>query len=281
MTLSTSSTSANITFIGAGNMASSIIGGLVKQGVSADKITATDPYQPSLDKLQSEFGVNVSSDNATAAAGADVIVLAIKPQVMEQVCRDLAPSLAHQPMVVSIAAGIDIRSLDLWLGNQLAIVRCMPNTPALVQAGASGLYANERTDESQKSLANSVLEAVGIVQWLDNEDQLDPVTAVSGSGPAYFFLFMEAMIEAGMAQGLSRENATELTLQTAMGAAKLAQGSDVDVAELRRRVTSPNGTTEQAILSFENSQLRDTVAKAMKACADRSVEMAQELGAKS
>ena len=280
MTLSTRLTSAKITFIGAGNMASSIIGGLVKQGVSAEQITATDPYQPSLDKLHSEFGVKVSGDNAAAAENADVIVLAIKPQVMEQVCRDLAPSLAHQPMVVSIAAGIDIRSLDLWLGNQLAIVRCMPNTPALVQAGASGLYANEHTSETQKTLANGILEAVGIVQWLDSEAQLDPVTAVSGSGPAYFFLFMEAMIEAGIAQGLSRENATELTLQTAMGAAKLAQGSDVDVAELRRRVTSPNGTTEQAVLSFENSQLRDTVAKAMKACADRSVEMAQELGAK-
>jgi len=261
-------------------MASSIVGGLVKKGFAADSITATDPYQPSLDKLQQEFGVAISGDNGTAAKTADVIVLAIKPQVMEQVCRDLAPHLAHKPMIVSIAAGIDIDSLDAWLGNDLAIVRCMPNTPSLVQTGASGLYANGITSEEQKQLAHQILEAVGIVQWLQSEALIDPVTAVSGSGPAYFFLFMEAMIDAGIAQGLSRENATELTLQTALGAAKLAQGSDVDVAELRRRVTSPNGTTEQAVLSFEQQGLRETVANAMKACADRSVEMAKELGAK-
>jgi pyrroline-5-carboxylate reductase len=272
-------TQAKITFIGAGNMASSIIGGLIKQGFAADAITATDPYQPSLDKLQADMGINVSADNSEAAAAADVIVLAIKPQVMEPVCRALSKDLSHRPMIVSIAAGIDIHSLDQWLGNQLAIVRCMPNTPALVQTGASGLFANAHTNDDQKALANRILEAVGIVQWLETEDLLDPVTAVSGSGPAYFFLFMEAMIEAGIAQGLSRENATELTLQTALGAAKLAQGSDVDVAELRRRVTSPNGTTEQAVLSFEQQGLREVVAKAMQACSDRSVAMAKELGA--
>lgn len=272
-------TQAKITFIGAGNMASSIIGGLIKQGFAADAITATDPYQPSLDKLQADMGINVSADNSAAAAAADVIVLAIKPQVMEPVCRALSKDLSHRPMIVSIAAGIDIHSLDQWLGNQLAIVRCMPNTPALVQTGASGLFANAHTNDDQKALANRILEAVGIVQWLETEDLLDPVTAVSGSGPAYFFLFMEAMIEAGIAQGLSRENATELTLQTALGAAKLAQGSDVDVAELRRRVTSPNGTTEQAVLSFEQQGLREVVAKAMQACSDRSVAMAKELGA--
>lgn len=272
-------TQAKITFIGAGNMASSIIGGLIKKGFSANAVTATDPYQPSLDKLSAEFGVNISGDNGVAATQSDVIVLAIKPQVMEQVCRDLSSHLTHKPMIVSIAAGIDITSLDAWLGNELAIVRCMPNTPALVQTGASGLFANAHTSVDQKALANDILEAVGVVQWLDSESLIDPVTAVSGSGPAYYFLFMEAMIEAGIAQGLSRENATELTLQTALGAAKLAQSSDVDVAELRRRVTSPNGTTEQAVLSFEQQGIRDMVAKAMQACSDRSVEMAKELGA--
>lgn len=272
-------TQAKITFIGAGNMASSIVGGLIKKGFPAENITATDPYQPSLDKLGAEFGVNINADNGIAAKKSDVIVLAIKPQVMEQVCRDLSSHLDHKPMIVSIAAGIDIQSLNAWLGNDLAIVRCMPNTPALVQTGASGLFANAQTNAEQKILANDILEAVGVVQWLDREALIDPVTAVSGSGPAYYFLFMESMIEAGIAQGLTRENATELTLQTALGAAKLAQSSDVDVAELRRRVTSPNGTTEQAVLSFEQQGLRDMVAKAMQACSDRSVEMAKELGA--
>lgn len=261
-------------------MASSIIGGLVNKGYPADHITATDAYQAALDKAAASFAIATSTDNAAAAAGADVVLLAVKPQVMEQVCTALRPHLAHRPLIISIAAGIDIRSLNTWLGNDLAIVRCMPNTPALVQTGASGLYANARTSDAQRSLANDILAAVSVVEWVADEELLDAVTALSGSGPAYFFLFMEAMIDAGVAQGLSRETATQLTLQTALGSAKLACGSDVDVVELRRRVTSPNGTTEQAIRSFEASDLRTTVTKAMDACADRSREMAQELGAK-
>lgn len=273
-------TQANITFIGAGNMASSIIGGLVNKGYPADRLTATDTYQPTLDKVAANFAIATTADNAAAAASAEVILLAVKPQVMEQVCTALRPLLAHQPLIISIAAGIDIRSLDTWLGNDLAIVRCMPNTPALVQTGASGLYANDRTSDAQRALANDILAAVSVVEWVAEEDLLDAVTAVSGSGPAYFFLFMEAMIDAGVAQGLSRETATQLTLQTALGAAKLASNSDVDVVELRRQVTSPNGTTEQAIRSFEANDLRTTVAKAMDVCAERSREMASELGAK-
>ncbi len=272
-------TQAKITFIGAGNMASSIIGGLVAKGYPAAQITATDPYLPSLERVQQQFGIEVTQDNAAAAAAADVVVLAVKPQVMQQVAEGLSGSLGHQPLVISIAAGIDMRSLDLWLGNDLPIVRCMPNTPALVQLGATGLFGNDRLNDQQRQLADDILSAVGIVQWLENEALLDAVTAVSGSGPAYFFLFMEAMIDAGVAQGLSRDSATQLTLQTALGAAQLALGSDVDVVELRRRVTSPNGTTEQAILSFEEEGLRAAVEKAMEACAERSREMAAELGA--
>lgn len=270
---------AKLTFIGAGNMASSIIGGLVSKGYSAQLITATDPYQPSLDKLAQSFNIQACADNATAAQSADVIILAVKPQVLEQVCRDLSPHLQHRPLIISIAAGIDINSLNTWLGNDLPIVRCMPNTPALVQTGASGLFANESVSVEQKHTAEQILAAVGIVEWLDSEALIDPVTAVSGSGPAYYFLLMEAMIDAGVAQGLSRESATQLTLQTALGAAKLASESDVDVAELRRRVTSPNGTTERAIESFERDQLRATVSRAMQACAERSREMSDELGA--
>lgn len=277
-----------LTFIGGGNMANSIIGGLTAKGFPASNIRVSDPFVESREKLAQQFGVQAFADNHAAIAETDVIILAVKPQVMEQVCTDLRANLSenlnnnlkHRPMVMSIAAGIDIRSLNQWLGNDLAIVRCMPNTPALVQAGASGLFANAQTSMPQKQLAEQILSAVGIVQWLESEHLIDPVTAVSGSGPAYYFLLMEAMIEAGVAQGLTRAVANELTLQTALGAAKLAQNSDVDVAELRRRVTSPNGTTEKAILSFENNELRSIVATAMQACSDRASEMANELGAK-
>lgn len=268
---------AKITFIGAGNMAASIIGGLVKKGYPAEQITASDLLQDNLDRLQGEFGIIPQADNALAVKDADVVVLAVKPQVMKPVAEGLKPHLKADCLIISIAAGITIDSISQWLG-ELAIVRCMPNTPALVQTGASGLYANASTSAEQKQNANEILSAVGIVEWLDSEALLDPVTAVSGSGPAYYFLMMEAMIDAGVAQGLSRETATQLTLQTALGAAQLAQNSDVDVAELRRRVTSPNGTTEQAILSFERDGLRDTVARAMQACTDRSIELAKELG---
>ncbi|MBR9909863.1 MAG: pyrroline-5-carboxylate reductase [Gammaproteobacteria bacterium] len=269
---------ARLTFIGAGNMASSIIGGLVDKGYPPQLINATDPYQPSLDKLAAQYGIEVSQDNGAAASGAEVVLLAVKPQVLKQVCTDLGPQLSPRALVISIAAGIDSTSIERWLGQPLAIVRCMPNTPALVQTGASGLFANANTSASQKQLATEILGAVGIVQWLESETMIDAVTAVSGSGPAYYFLLMEAMIEAGVAQGLSRDTATQLTLQTALGAAQLACKSDVDVAELRRRVTSPNGTTERALQSFEQDQLRATVARAMQACADRSREMATELG---
>ena len=180
-------------------------------------------------------------------------------------------------VVISIAAGITTGSLQSWLGGHGAIVRCMPNTPALVQTGASGLFASQQVSEAQRNQAEAILSAVGIVTWLDSEALIDPVTAVSGSGPAYFFMMMEAMIEAGVEQGLSLEEASQLTIQTALGAAKLAQSSDVDVAELRRRVTSPNGTTEQAVKAFEAGGLKDLVAAAMTACRDRSIELAAEL----
>ena len=268
-----------ICFIGAGNMAQSLIGGLLKNGVNASDITATDPYQPSLDALAT-LGVNISTDNAAAVATADAIVLAIKPQVMESVLTPLAGTLAQtKPLLISIAAGIDIRSLSAWAGN-LAIVRCMPNTPALLQLGASGLYANEATSEAQKLLAETILNAVGITTWLNSEAEIDAVTAVSGSGPAYFFLLIEAMQAAAVAQGLNPETAKALSLQTALGAATMAAQSDVDAAELRRRVTSPGGTTEQALACFNNGGFSELVAQAMQDCADHSQVLADKLGAK-
>jgi len=273
---------ANITFIGAGNMASSIIGGLLAQDTAsnsyqAQQITASDPNIEALAALNTKFGIQTEVDNNQACLNADIIVIAVKPQVLKAVAQRLQSVIKPQALVISIAAGINGDSLSQWLGNSIAIVRCMPNTPALVGQGATGLFANRHVTEPQKQQAEALLNAVGTSIWLDSEELIDSVTAVSGSGPAYFFLLMEAMIEAGVKQGLSVEQAQQLTLQTAAGAATLAQQSDVDVAELRRRVTSPGGTTEQAILSFEKAGLRKIVDTAMVACADRSKTMAVEL----
>lgn len=270
--------SPKIAFIGAGNMAKAIIGGLLAEGFKRINIVASGPRQESLDRVAEEFGINITTDNQAAASMADVVVLAVKPQMLKEVCLGLANSLGHNPLIISLAAGITTQSITHWLGGQHAIVRCMPNTPSQLRVGASGLFANAQVDGAQKSTANTILGAVGIVQWVDNEDLINPVTAVSGSGPAYFFLVMEAMIDAGQALGLSRESATELTLQTALGAAILAKQSSEDVAQLRRRVTSPNGTTEQAINSFEKDEIRAMFTRAMTACSNRAVELSELLG---
>jgi pyrroline-5-carboxylate reductase len=269
---------SNIAFIGAGNMAKAIIGGLLAEGFTRAQISAAGPRMETLNKVADEFGIAVSTDNAATAANADVIVLGVKPQMLKEVALGLRESLAHKPLIISVAAGITTASIATWLGDDQAIVRCMPNTPSQLRAGASGLFANALVSDEQKSAANTILGAVGIVQWLDDEALLNPVTAVSGSGPAYFFLLMEAMIDAGVELGLTRECAAELTLQTALGAAMLAKNSELDVGELRRRVTSPKGTTEQAILSFEQDNLRANVLKAMTACSNRAVELSELLG---
>jgi pyrroline-5-carboxylate reductase len=267
-----------LAFIGAGNMARAIIGGLISNGYPADHIWASEPDLSRLADLAAQ-GLHTTSDNNLAVASADLVVLAVKPQVLKSVAQDIAESTqTHKPLIVSIAAGIMSSSIDQWLGGNIAIVRCMPNTPALVQTGASGLYANPQVSAEQRLQAETVMQATGIAIWVEQESQLDAVTAVSGSGPAYYFLVMESMIEAGKKLGLSEDTATQLTLQTALGAAKMAASSDVDPAELRRRVTSPKGTTEQAILRFIEGGLPDLFDTAMQACNDRSVELADELG---
>lgn len=269
----------SLTFIGGGNMASSIIGGLIEQGYAADHITACDPNNDSLNTLASRFGIHTSTDNLAACAQTDVIILAVKPQILKTVTESLKPALANRttlPLIISIAAGIASKDIQQWLAQDIAVVRCMPNTPALVQQGASGLYANAHTSDQQKRIAEQLLSAVGYATWVETETLIDAVTAVSGSGPAYFFLLMEAMIDAGVKQGLSKESATQLTLQTALGAATLAKASDVSVDELRRRVTSPGGTTAEAIQRYETEGLRDIVEQAMDDCAERSKAMAKE-----
>lgn len=268
-----------IGFIGAGNMAGSLMGGMIAKGTPAASITAFDPNTEGLEALASQTGISACDSNEQLIARSDIVVIAVKPQVLKQVLSPLAQSFqAKKPLIISIVAGITSASIEQWIGAA-AIVRCMPNTPALVQLGASGLVANANVSSEQRAQAQEVLEAVGIVQWLTNEQQIDPVTAVSGSGPAYFFLLMESMIEAGVAQGLSREVATQLTLQTALGAATMAINSDVDAAELRRRVTSPNGTTQAAIETFEAGGFRKLTQDALDAARDRSIELAKELGA--
>jgi pyrroline-5-carboxylate reductase len=267
-----------IAFIGAGNMASAIIGGLIAKGFNAANIWASDPYQESLDKLQAMAPVNTSQDNNAIIAHADVVVLAVKPQQMKAVCADIKDSLNNKkPLVISIAAGITCVMLEQWLSPATAIVRCMPNTPALVQTSASGLCANTNVSAHQRETAHQLLESIGIVSWVEQESLLDAVTALSGSGPAYFFMVMELMVEAGKQLGLDAATAEQLTLQTALGAARMAISSDVDVKELRRRVTSPKGTTEAAIKSFEADHLQAIFLKALSAADARSKSLAEEM----
>jgi pyrroline-5-carboxylate reductase len=269
---------ASLAFIGAGNMASALFGGLVQQGYEPTSIIAADPSEDCLARA-AKLGIATTQDNRTALEFAELVILAVKPQALRQVLQPLRDILLRRrPLLLSIAAGVNLQSLEGWSDKRLPIVRCMPNTPALVQAGAAGLFANQRVSELQKQQAQSVLEAVGTAVWLDSEDQLHAVTAVSGSGPAYFFLAMEAMIEAGVKLGLSQTVAEQLTLQTALGASTMARQSDVGPAELRRRVTSPGGTTEQALLSFEQGDLKQLFAVAMDRCAQRSIELGRELG---
>jgi len=266
-----------IAFIGAGNMAASLIGGLRAKGLDAAQIRASDPGEETRARVSAEHGIEVFAENAQAIEGADVVVLAVKPQAMKTVCEAIRPSLKPGQLVVSIAAGITCASMNNWLGDQ-PIVRCMPNTPALLRQGVSGLFATAQVSAEQRQQAQELLSAVGIALWLNEEQQLDAVTAVSGSGPAYFFLLIEAMTAAGVKLGLPAEIAAQLTLQTALGAAHMAVSSDVDAAELRRRVTSPAGTTEAAIKSFQADGFEALVEKALGAAAHRSAEMAEQLG---
>lgn len=264
-----------ITFIGAGNMARSLIVGLLQDQANV-VLRVADPDEHQLDAIRKHWPeVMTSTDNLDAMQGADVVVLAVKPQIMRNVTENLASNAQlSRPLFVSIAAGIREEALNRWLGGNQAIVRCMPNTPALVQAGATGLYANPQVSDPQRSAAESLLRAVGITVWFDDETQLDAVTAISGSGPAYFFLVMEAMQAAAEQLGLRPEEAHLLIVQTALGAAKLALESDDLPGELRQKVTSKGGTTEAALNVLTTGGLHDLFAQALQAAASRSRELA-------
>ncbi len=269
-----------IGFIGGGNMANSLISGLIASGHSAQQIWVADSDQEKLSSLATSMHINTSATNDALIAEVDVVVLAVKPQAIAAVIKSSIGSFNKaNVLLVSIAAGINQASLSKWLGADKAIVRCMPNTPALVQTGATGLHANKNVTEEQHDLAENIMRSVGISVWVENESELDAVTAVSGSGPAYFFLLMEAMEKSALELGLSRHTAQLLIEQTALGAARIALESTESPEELRHRVTSPGGTTEQAIITFEQGAFTELVRNALQAANDRSISLSKELGA--
>jgi pyrroline-5-carboxylate reductase len=263
-----------IAFIGGGNMARSLVGGLLARGWTPDKLHVADPYAPTREALAGEFGVVVHAVNVEAASRAGVWVLAVKPQMLHSVAAALAELAQRQrPLLVSIAAGITTEQLSRWFGGDMPVVRTMPNTPALLGAGATGLYANAAANAKQRALAESLLATAGITVWVGDEADMDTVTALSGSGPAYLFLLAEAMQAAAEAQGLAPEAARALTLQTIHGGARMLLESGEDAATLRRRVTSPDGTTQAALESFEACGFREVVARAIAAATRRGGEL--------
>ncbi len=279
-------TNSTICFIGAGNMAQSLIGGLIADGWQASRIRACDPSAEQLELVANRYGVATYQNNTEGlnASGvtADIIVLAIKPQLMKMICESLAGATPDTtPLYVSIAAGIRTTDIDRWLGGGTHLVRCMPNTPALVQSGATGLYANSATGSDECDLAESVLRVVGITIWVDSEPKLDAVTAISGSGPAYFFYVIEALQKAAEDLQLAPDQARLLALQTAFGAARMALESADDAQTLRQKVTSPGGTTEKALEVMQQGNLLGLFADATRAAEQRAAEMADIFGNES
>ncbi|MFP4154644.1 MAG: pyrroline-5-carboxylate reductase [Halothiobacillaceae bacterium] len=269
--------SAKVCFIGGGNMARALIGGLRSSVGSGLAITVAEPDPDKRDQLAAQFGVTATADNAEAVCGAQIVVLAVKPQRMHEVASALAPALKADQLVVSVAAGIRVAALSDWLGGHDAVVRAMPNTPSLIGCGAAGLFASPDVRDGQRSEAESLMRAVGTVQWVEREELMDSVTALSGSGPAYLFLVMEAMQDAGKRMGLDAAAARLLTLETVFGAARLAMESSDPPEILRARVTSPGGTTEQGIAALEEAGLREAFVKATEAARARSRALAEQL----
>ena len=267
-----------IGFIGAGNMAYALIKGLLNNGFDASQINISDPNEELLRNRESELKVSTYSDNASLLSNSDVIFFAVKPQVLSSVCLELKGIVKSKHLFVSIVAGIRSSDINRWLGGNFSLIRTMPNTPALFQSGVTGLFANELVDNEQKSLVSSILSSVGECFWVNEEKLIDAITAISGSGPAYFFLLMESMKQAGIALGLDEEIANSLSIQTAYGASLMANKTGKDSRTLRAEVTSPNGTTQSAIESFQDQNFEGIVANATRAAYDRARELSNELG---
>ncbi|MEO5626658.1 MAG: pyrroline-5-carboxylate reductase [Dokdonella sp.] len=268
---------SRLAFVGGGNMARSLIGALIRAGTRAQAIAVAEPNADLRAALSRDFDVFTHEHARDAARGADVLVLAVKPQVLKSVCADIADVVADaRPLVISIAAGIRIEQLRDWLGNELPIVRSMPNTPALIGAGATGLFANDAASAEQRVQAEAILGTAGSTVWIDHENQMDTVTALSGSGPAYFFLLVEALEDAAVAQGLPRATARALATQTCLGAGRMLVEDGEPPTVLRERVTSPGGTTAAALDAFASGGLRDLVAKAIDAATRRGRELSEK-----
>lgn len=270
-----------ISIIGTGNIGTCIISGLIKDGYPSKNIWGANPNKEKLRYLEQTFHINTTTDNIEAAESANILIFAIKPQLFMDVAIKLRDVIqTHKPLTITVAAGIREKSIQHWLGGNIAIVRAMPNTPALIGCGATALFANNYVSEEQKSIAESILRTVGITVWLSNEHLMDAVTALSGSGPAYFFLIMEALQQTGKQLGIPIETARLLTLQTALGAARMAIESGLSFEELRQQVTSPGGTTEKAISVLEENNIRGLLDDALRAAKKRSEELAGLLGDK-
>ena len=267
-----------IGFIGAGNMAYALIKGLLSDGFEAKNINVSDANPELLEKRSSELGVTAQPDNVSLLNNSDIVVFAVKPQVLSVVCHELKNKASTDQLFVSIVAGIKSKDINRWLGGDFALVRTMPNTPALFQSGVTGLYANELVNDLQKKSVNLLLSAVGECFWVNEENLLDAITAISGSGPAYFFLMMQSMKQAAMALGLDENTADALSIKTSLGASIMATNSGKDSRTLRAEVTSPNGTTQSAIETFQDQNFEGIVAAATRAAYDRARELSQELG---
>lgn len=271
-------TKKSISFIGAGNMASAIIGGLIADGYDPKKIWASNPTADKLKSLQQKFGIHITQDNQEAAQRAEILVLAVKPKFLHEVTAQLADIVKlKKPLVLSIAAMIPTTHLEKWLGNSPAIIRCMPNTPALLCCGATALFANAHANVAQKKLAEGLMRSVGLTVWLDREEQMEIATVLSGSGPAYFFHLMEVLEEAAKNMGLPADTARLLTVQTAVGAAQLALETAKEPTLLRQEVTSPGGSTERAFEILMPANLHEIFHNALKAARQRGVDMANKL----
>ena len=267
-------TPQTIAFIGGGNMASSLIGGLIADGYDPKTLNVSEPDKAKRGALAERFGVSTFADSLDALRGAATAVLCVKPQMAHRVCRDIAPAIGPEgPLLISIMAGITEASIQGWLGQRAAVVRTMPNTPAMIQAGAIAMHASNEVDPDQRNRAETIMRACGLARWVADEALVDVATAVSGSGPAYFFLLMEAMERAGIELGLEPEYARLLTIQTALGAARMAMESDDPPQTLRERVTSPGGTTERALSVLEEGGFVPLVERAVGAARQRSVEI--------
>jgi pyrroline-5-carboxylate reductase len=269
----------DLAFLGGGNMGRALIGGLLRRGTRPEHISVGESFEKARDALAADFGIRATADNAAAVESASAIVLAIKPQLAESVLTPLQPVLQRtRPLVISVAAGIRLAALERWCGPGVPVVRAMPNRPALVGAGATGLFAPDGVDSTHRAAAERVMQAVGEVVWVSTEDQLDVVTALSGSGPAYFFLLAELMTEAAIGLGLDSAAARRLASATLYGAGQLVNTGDGDLARMRAEVTSKGGTTEAAVRSLDSAGLRGIVIQALEAAATRSRELASQFG---